>query len=184
MVASYCSAVSIIFWLPYIHIQTMKLWLLQVMEDLYKVPCTSVHQNGRRMASVLSVMLCFHYLISKYVKMDTIKLDKIALMVSMLKISPDVEQRKCPDYDYVNAMMQPQDKKPLAEAILHFCNQLHHETSFGKIEWLYAIPLLHFLQGVGQPFGNPELDPHEMKWGDASLGLRSLRQKTYTGDFK
>ena len=159
----------------------MKMWLLEIITSLQYSPA---FQNGRRMASVLSIVLCFHYLIPKYVEMNTFSVDEIALIVSMLKISPDVKRRECADYNYVNKMMQPQEKKYIADTALAFCNQLHHKAFFEKIEWLYATPLLHFLQEVSQPFDNPELDPEKMKWGDASLGLYNLRQQTHTGDFK
>ena len=166
------------------HIQTMTSWLLQVVKELHEMPHTPALQNGRRMASVLSLMLCFYHLYPTYINMASFNVDEIALMISMLRISPDVRQRQCVEYDYVNKMIQPQDKKHIADTILMFCNQLHHTTFFVKIQWLYAIPLLHFLQGVSQPFGIPELNPHEMKWGDLSLGLYNLRQQTYRGDFK
>ena len=160
------------------------MWLLAITQKLHEMPCSSPLQNGKRMASVLTIMLCFHNLIPRYINMDSFSVDEISLMVSMLRISPDVEQRECFDYDYVSKMIQPQEKKYIADAILAFCNQLRHTTLFGKIQWLYAIPLLHFLQEVSRPFDSPELDPHKMKWGDSSLGLYALRQKTYTGDFK
>lgn len=166
------------------HIQTMKMWLLEIMKKLHEMPYRPALQNGRRMASVLSVMLCFHHLIPKYVHMEAFSVDEIALMVSMLRIIPDVHQKKCIDYDYVNKMVQPQEKKHIAEIILAFCNQLHHKMYFGKIQWLYAIPLLHFLQKASHPFENPELDPQEMKWGDPYLGLYNLQQIAYSADFK
>ena len=162
----------------------MKLWLLEVAKELRKVLCTTALQNGKRLASVLSLILCFHFLITKYAKMDTICLDDIAIIVSMLRIFPDVQQRKCPDYDYVDKMMQPQERKSIADLILKFCNQLQQKTFFGKIAWLYAIPLLHFLQGVSQPFGNPVLDTHEMECSYANLRLHKLRQQTHTGDHR
>ena len=164
--------------------QTMKTWLLEIMKKLHELTYSSALENGKRMASVLSIMLCFHYLIPKYVQMESFNDDEIAMMVSMLEVFPHKKRRECLEYDYVNKMIQPKEKKQIADTILAFCNQLHHKTRFAKIQWLYAIPLLHFLQEVCQPFDNLELDPNEMKWGDASLGLYNLQQNTYTGDFR
>ena len=160
----------------------MNEWLLQVMKELRQVVHNPANQNGKRMASVLSIIFCFDHLIPRYISMSIFKNEDIADMLSMLTLSPNVEQRKCLDYDYVNTLVKPQMRKTLAEAILSFCIQLHHKTFLFQPKWLYAVPLLHFLQGVSQPFGNFELDPQKMKWGDASLGLNSLRQRVHGGD--
>ena len=165
-------------------IQTMKEWLVTVIRELKQVLHSPALENGKRMASVLSVILCLYQLMPRYIKMSTFKNEDIAVMLSMLTLCPSVAPKKCFDYIYVNGVIKPQVKKTLTDAILSFCNQLHHTTYLSQPQWLYALPLLHFLQEISQPFGNPELNPKNMKWGDAALGLKNLRQQTYNGNIK
>lgn len=162
----------------------MNEWLLQVMRELKQVLHSPALQNGRRMTSVLSIMLCFDHLIPKYIRMSTFKNEDIADMLSMLAIYPDMEQKKCRDYDYVCQVLEPHVKKTVTDTITSFCNQLHHSTYLSQPHWLYAIPLLHFLRGASRPFENLELESKKMKWGDAYLGLQNLRQHVYNGSVK
>ncbi len=43
-------------------------------------------------------------------------------------------------------------------------------------EWLYAIPVTHFLKGVSKPFQEFEFDPKEVPFGDTLIGIK---RKTY-----
>lgn len=162
----------------------MNEWLLQVMRELKEVLHSPALENGKRMASVLSIMLCFDHLIPKHIKMSSFKNEDIADMLSMLTLCPDMEKKKCPDYDYICQVLETEAKTTLTERIILFCNQLHHNTYLNQPKWLYAVPLLHFLQGVSQPFKSLELDPKKMIWGDTSLGLRTLRENVYNGSVK
>ena len=164
----------------------MKEWLLTHMRELKlkQVPLDSALDNGKRISSVLSIIMCFHHLIPNHFKMSAFKGKDIADMLSMLILHPNVEKKKCLDYDHVSKTIKPEMKKTLTDAIVSFCNQLHHSTGLSQLQWLYAVPLLHFLQGVSQPFGKPELDPQNIQWSDPYLGLNTLRQRVYNGDAK
>lgn len=168
------------------YLQTMIDWLLTVMRGLQQEPHDSWVDNGRRMVSVLSIIMCFYNLMQQHLKMDILINEDIALMLSMLTIHPDVSQRLCLDFAYVCQCIKPPGpvKKSLADATVSFCIHLHHKTLLNTPQWLYAVPVLHFFQGVSQPFEKDELDPKKMKWGDSSLDLCDLRQQTYDGDVK
>lgn len=133
------------------------------------------------MASVLSIVLCFGRLMQDPQKISAIEYEDIKIMVSMLYLYPDVKQKACFDYDYVRKVIKPEVKEQLTDAIAKFCVQLHRKDPMNLRQWLKAVPLLHFLQGVSQPFGNP--DPNRM-WVDASLELFTLRQKLLDKDVK
>ena len=162
----------------------MKEWLLSVMEDLCKMQCTSYLENGKRMASALSIILCFEVLIPERIKMNSFKDDEIAAILYVLTIWPHENLKQCQDYEHVKQVMHHDVVKPLAEQIGSFCTHLHNKARLNRPTWIYAVPLLHFLQGVSELFGNPELDPDKIKWGDASLGLQTLRSNIYTANVK
>ena len=160
----------------------MTKWLLSVLKELQKVPLDPTIDNGRRMTSVLTIILCFDFLIPQYIKMKDIPSDDIAGMMSMLVLQPDLEKKKCHDLDFFKNLVHLDVKKGLTDAVVSFCNELLHQTYLNQPIWLYAVPLIHFLQGACQPFEKPEQDPNKIMWPDSSsLGLHALRQKTYTG---
>ena len=162
----------------------MKNWLLATVRELKKLQCSCSHDNGKRMVSVLTVILCFYHLIPRYIKMIDIFNEDIVLLLSMLKLCPDEEKKRCVDYEYVIRCFNHQVKKSLTETVLQFCNELLHRTRFHHLEWLYAVPLLHFLQEVSHPFGTIELDTDKIKWGDKNLGLYDLKSQEYDGDMR
>ena len=165
----------------------MKDLLLATLRQLKELQCSSAHENGMRIVSVLTVILCFCHLIPQHIEMSNIANEDIALLLSMLKLNLDEEKKRCVDYEHVNRCMcsiDQQVKKSLTETVLQFCNELHHRTQFNHLEWLYAVPLLHFLQGVSRPFDKIELDADKIQWGDKNLGLSDLKSQEYDGDMR
>ena len=160
----------------------MTKWLLAVLKELQKVPLHTAIDNGRRMASVLTIILCFDFLIPQYVRLQDVSSEDISGMISMLALQPDLEQRKCHDYEIVVSLVDPDMKKCLTDAVVLFCNHLLQQKLLNRPMWLYAVPLLHFLRGDCQPFGNPHQYPNKIAWPDSSvLNLSTLRQDSYAG---
>ena len=161
----------------------MKLWLLSIVEDLRTRPNNTPEENGRMIASVVAVIHCFYWLIPGHLKLENIKFENISMLLSMLALKPVIEDKKCFDYDYVLALIDPKGRKRVAEAISNFCRHLAHYKTLQKPEWLYAVPLLHFLRNDSSPFQMPELNPEKMQWGDENLGLDIVRSKAYDQKF-
>ena len=157
----------------------MKLWLLSIIEEVQARPSDVPEENGRRIASVIAVICCFYQLIPHYIKMSDIKLDHIAVILSMLALKPVMQHKKCFDFDFVLDLIDPKSRKSVAEAIRGFCTHLAHSRTLKNPEWLYAVPLLHFLRQDSSPFQTAEMNPERMQWGDKSLGLKTVRSQTY-----
>jgi len=157
----------------------MKLWLLSILEDLQTRPNNTPEENGRRIASIVAVIYCFYSLIPRHLKFGSIKLEHTTNLMSMLALKPVLEGKKCFDFHYVFELIDPNCRKVVAEAISGFCMHLAHSRTLHNPEWLYAVPLLHFLRNDSSPFQMPELNPEKMQWGDKNLGLSSIRSKTY-----
>ena len=160
----------------------MKEWLYSIVLALKEKQCATPEENGKRISAVSSIICCFHMLSPRPLLIANIACDCIADMMSMLTLQPDSENRKCIDYDYVSSLI-PQKMK-VADAISRFCTQLLHKRSLRNPEWLYAIPLIHFLRGDSKPFQEPELNPEKMKWEDKNLGLTVVRGSTHDKDIR
>ena len=125
-------------------------------------------------------MLCFDFLIPRKINMSDIPKDTISMMMSMMSLHPDVKQRKCDDLHVVNGCIPDAVKKLVISVILSFCNHLSYTTSLSHPFWLYAVPLIHLLQGACQPFDGLQLDTEKIVWSDPQLGLYSVRRKAYS----
>ena len=161
----------------------MKLWLLSIIEKLQTSPSDAPEENGCRIASVIAVICCFYQLIPHHLKIEDIKLDHIAIILSMLALKPVMERKKCIDFDFVRNLIDPNSRKQVAEAIGAFCMYLAHSRALQNPEWLYAVPLFHFLMKDSSPFQMPVMNPEKMQWGDKNLGLTTVRSKAYNKSF-
>lgn len=107
----------------------------------------------------------------------------MASIFSMLCLSPNSQQKKCTDFDYVSANIQSETKVTLANAILSFC--IHHRARPNMWpQWLFAVPLINFLKGHSQPFGQIEFDLKRIQWDDETLGSHQMQLQGYTGDIE
>lgn len=161
----------------------MKLWLLSIVEDLQTRPNNTPEENGRRIASIVAVIFCLDQLIPRYLRIENIKPEHTSKLLSMLALKPVMEDKKCFDFKYVLDLIDPNCRKAVTEAISGFCMHLAHSRTLHNPEWLYAVPLLHFLRKDSFPFQMPELNPEKMQWGDKNLGLGSVRSKTCDKQF-
>lgn len=156
----------------------MGAWLLTVANQLCQVDITSAEVNGRRMASSLTVIVCFYQLIPKPLKMELIPFTYIETLLTHLYLMPDLMHTVCHDLDFVLSLVPDANRKDVSEAIVVFCLQLSHTKLLDNPEWLDPIPLVHFLRGESRPFQKLSSDPTKMLWFDKTLGLVHVRKST------
>ena len=159
-------------------------WLYSVVLALKGKQCVTQEENGKRIAAVSTVIYCFDMLIPRPLRIESINLDRISDMMSMLTLQPDTENQKCIDYEYMSSLIPQNSRKKAADAISQFCRQLLHKRNLHSPQWLYAIPLIHFLREDCKPFQAPELNPEKMKWEDKNLGLSVVRSQTHDKDIR
>ena len=120
---------------------------------------TDSRMNGMRISSVLVVICCLYQC-----RLKISSAHIISNILFMLKLMPDVEKKKCVDWEYVENVVPKWYKKVIYEGIhQHFMQLLMSELLF-KLDWLFAIPIMHFLNGDAKPFRSIEYDPRKIQW--------------------
>lgn len=153
-------------------------WLLSIIDQLRQNLVSSTEDNGRKMASTLTILFCFYKLIPKPLKLELIPYEYIAEMLSFLGLKPDLEHHTCTDLDFVYSLLPAVHRKTVSEAVIGFSLQLSHNKLLESPQWLFAVPFVHFLRGTSKPFQKQVSDPRKIVFVDKSLGLDHVRRRT------
>lgn len=157
----------------------MKAWLQSAAEELQSIEIHSREDNGKRMASALAILMSLDELIPKTFKIHQIEFRLIELLFMLLCPRPDSERQLCHDLDFVISLVPNNSRKIVCEALRSFCQELSHKRNLTSPQWIYALPLLHFLRDPKlKPFHRIQGDPREISWVDRSLGLGAVRSAT------
>ena len=132
--------------------------------------------NGKRMASALAIICCIRK------NRINIELNDASALLEMLRLMPDVQSSKCIDWEYVNELIPKKFKASVAEYVRTMANSLCQKKHFSLPEWLYAMPVLHFLCGVSSPFQEVLLSSTEIPWGSKLIELGKVKSHTYEHD--
>lgn len=139
--------------------------------------------NGRRMLSAIIVICCLHELTPKTIKhLSDIPSDLISALLSLLCLMPDLDRRKCADWNYLTTFIPDSLRKKVSDAILAFVVHLSHTKYFDLPDWLFAVPIVHFLRKITTPFQDLETNPKKISWGDRLIGLQGV--KSFVNDRK
>ncbi len=136
------------------------------------------------MLSVVTIMCCISRMVSGNIKFSYL-LDhsSMSLFLSMLRLWPDQDRKRCIDWEYLDKNIPAEFRKKLYDSVQMFINGLSScADPLSKPEWLYAIPVMHFLKGISEPFQEFEFDPKEVPFGDELIGLGAVRGKIYNRD--
>ncbi len=159
-------------------------FLLSIVNQLAERKIETPLENGRRMLSVITIMCCIWKMVLSNIKFNYL-LDhsSMSLFLRMLHLWPDQERKRCIDWEYLDKNIPAELKKESCYSIQIFIKELSsHADPLSKPEWLYAIPVMHFLKGVSEPFQEFNFDPKEVPFGDTLIGLGAVRGKTYNRD--
>lgn len=170
-------------WSNFYHLQVFVEVLCDVVDKLYHIDIQGNEiLNGKRLVSVITVILCFDKIIPKVINFQDIPFEHIVQVVSMLRLMPDVQNKRCNDWTFLDPFIHNNFRRETCEAVLSFVGQLSHQKHFSRNEWLFAIPLVHFLHRKS-PFQARELDPEKIRWKDDIIGLNGIRSRTYGSNF-
>lgn len=157
-------------------------FLLCVTEDLFSIDIKQdTTSNGMRMLSAIVIASCLHHMINKF-GMNIYKAisdQQLSHLLSLFCLMPDVQNRKCEDWELLNTFIPGAFKIRASEAVSALINQLS-KKKFSHTSWLFAIPTAHFLKGSSVPFQDIELDIKKIQWEDQFIDLATVRGKTHS----
>jgi hypothetical protein len=141
--------------------------LFETVKILYQ---TDIKQNplsnGKRMASAIAVLCCFHQI---FLKAENIPSEIIKALLSMLRLMPDIQNEKvCIDWDYVIKLIPETLKRSAFEAVQAMIVILSKKDPF-QPEWLFSVPTMHLLYGNVQQFQHIVTDPRAINWKDHNM---------------
>lgn len=156
-------------------------FLLSIVENLCQADLSrNPIINGSRMLSAIVTICCLDEMIPKCITHSDVPRNHVSALLSLLRLTPDVQNRRCADWDYLTAYIPRAFHKTVSEAVLAFTVDLSHTEYFNLPTWMFAIPVIHFLRSDSVPFQEIEFNPKNIPWGDKLLGLDDVRRRTYT----
>ena len=161
------------------------LFLLDIVEKLCLVGVNGNSAiNGKRMLSAIITACCLHEMCPKFIKLSDVPPDHVSALLSLLRLMPDVQNQKCVDWEYARAYIPDTFVKAASSAVLALTVHLSHTEYFNLPDWMFAIPVIHFLRTDSVPFQEIEYDPKKIPWRDRLLGLEGVRSQTNNRDMK
>jgi hypothetical protein len=151
-------------------------WILAVIDDLHMKSVDTAEENGQRISSVLAIVSSIYSLTPKSLKLESFETSAIATILSMLYLKPNPEERQCTDLDIVFSLLPEKSRKTISEALCGLCTHLSSHKDLREPDWIYAIPLIHFLQKKSTPFDT--LNPEKIVWENPHLGLKHVKSVT------
>lgn len=151
-------------------------WVLTLIDDLQMKPVDNAEENGRRMASVLAIISCIYSLIPQPLTLGNFEPGAIAVILSMLQLKPNLEERQHMDLDVVFSLLPDKSRKAASEALCGMCTHLSSHKDLREPDWVQVIPLIHFLQNKSKPFDTP--NPDKIVWKNFYLGLYHVKSVT------
>ena len=148
-------------------------WLLDIAAEVEKKQTHCADDNGRKIAVATVLVICCHKLSPCGLKLQYA--DRV-LLLSLLRLKPNLEAHACHDFCYLKSFMNSATTVDDALcATQTLCTELAKEKHLSCPQWLYAIPLIHYLSKMCTPFQIMLLNPEQSKvWEDKSIPLDSV----------
>ncbi len=154
-------------------------FLLDIVDRLSCVDINgNAMRNGKRMLSAIVLTCCLYEMVPNCIKISAIPSDRVSALLSLLRLMPDLQNQKCADWDFLINFIPKSFRKTASDAVLALTMQLSHTKYFSLPDWLFAIPVVHFLRQDVFPFQEFQLDPRKIPWGDKLIGLQTVRSET------
>ena len=151
----------------------LKGWIYPIL-DIVK----NTEESGKKvMAAIIIICIVCKLLEMKQLHLRDIPVPYAAIMLQMLCLRPDLENKKCLDYDFVRSVIPYHYVKEVTNAISELGNYLIAAADVEHAEWLYCLPVLHFLNDCTKPFGTLDLPITELMFTDPYLKLGAFYSK-------
>lgn len=160
-------------------LQVMKNCLLSFIEELQGNTC-SPEEATRRFALALSVIRCFMRMIrSDQLPWKSLPSSDISLIFSSFHLPNSTSYRSVSIETMCARVIHPLEAT-IASDLITFCERLANAEHLKEPQWLYAIPLIHFVKQQSSPYEAPKKLGKEINWEDpeSHFGLQHLRRRT------
>ena len=156
--------------------QAFQGWLLSIAKALHKKIIGSAEDNAQRMASTITIILCLREVMpSPQLPWESLSVSNCSLILSLLYPVPDLSQKSL-DLKILIKLIRPEEVR-VAKLLISFCKHMAFTKHLRNPEWLYAIPLIHFMLKRSIPFEKPEKNHDKILWDDPDLELVKLRRE-------
>jgi hypothetical protein len=153
-------------------------WLLSIVKALHKKKIGSAEDNAQRMASTVAVIMCLSEVMpSPQLPWESLSVANYSSILSLLYPVPDLVSQKSLDLEILMKLIHPEEVGVVVRQLTSFCKHLAFTKHLRNPEWLYAIPLIHFMRKRSVPFGKPEKIHNKILWDDSDLDLARLRKE-------
>ena len=156
--------------------QIFKNWLLSTIKVLQKKVIKTAEDNAQRMASVITVVLCFVEVMPRPLPLEALSVTNYSTIMKMFSPMVDTISRKSLDLEMLLKLIHPHEDK-VADGLLFFAKHLAHTKHLKCPDWFYVVPLIHFLLKQSSPFEKPEKSHSKIQWDDPNLELAKLRKE-------
>lgn len=147
---------------------------MDIATKVHEKPTYKVEDHGKKIAIGTILIMCF-------LKLPThLCLDhkELALLLSLVELKPDVRSHTCYDFHHFKSLMSPATCEDALSAVKTLCTSLALEQHLASAEWLYAIPLLHFLGGRCEPFQDLVFDLERLEvWRDECIRISDIERR-------
>ena len=142
-------------------------WIIPVLRKLKHTDISTAEENGHKVAVGIT-LACVVNEMAQLVrgKLTICSPELLSDVLETLKLMPDEETKKCLDYDFVVDILPSTFKNEAAEAICALANQLIQTKDIDQAEWLYCLPLVHFLKQRSKPFASPDVPIEKLNFDE------------------
>ena len=143
-------------------------------------PVNTAEESGKKViAGIIIICIIGKLLEIKLLTLSDIPLPYAANMLQTLCLHPDLENKKCLDYEFVRTVIPDHYVKDCTSAISKLGDYLMVNADIESAEWLYCLPILHFLNNDVKP--SDALDLHvpveKLVFPDRHLKLGSISKR-------
>ena len=150
----------------------LKDWIFPIVDIVKNSPVSTAEESGKKvMTAIIIICIVGKLLETKQVHPRVIPVPYAASMLQMLCLSPDLENKKCLDYEFVRSVIPNHYVKYVTEAISELGNYLISVADIEHVEWFYCLPILHFLNNYTKPFDVLDLPVEKLVFSDLFLKL-------------
>ena len=157
----------------------LKEWLFPIVDIVRDHPVNTAEESGKKVMTVIIIICIIGKLLeTKLLTLSDIPLPYAASMLQTLCLHPDLEYKKCIDYEFVRSVIPGHYVKDCTSAISKLCDYLMANADIESAEWLYCLPILHFLNNDVKPFDKLDLPPVEkLVFTDRHIKLGSISKR-------